>query len=133
MNLSLLLWTSFTALVGLQLCIPETPNGKFEKEYIEENWTSDPWLRIAFGLSNIIGVVFVLGIVGYLTFTQHWWYIAVYIGGVLVAKLVVLLLRMALYPIEGMLSYIPPDDIARLHRIVGMVIIYTSIAICIIP
>lgn len=75
MEVSLILWTSFLSLVGLQLCIPENPNGRFEAEFNERWCTHSPLLRMFYGLSNILGALFVLGMVGYLTFTEHWWYL----------------------------------------------------------
>lgn len=60
-----------------------------------------------YGLSNILGVIFVLGMVGYLTFTEHWWYLGVYVGGLILAKLIALLLRLLLYPLYRLTNDIP--------------------------
>lgn len=94
-----ILTASFIVLIGLQLCIPEAPNGKFEVDIIEKFWTDSPKLRIIYGLLNIIGVIFVLGSVAYLVFAGHWWYIGVYIGGLVLAKILAFLLRLVLFPI----------------------------------
>lgn len=52
MNVSLVLWTSFLALVGLQLCVPENPNGRFEVEFNEKYWTHNPLLRIFYSICS---------------------------------------------------------------------------------
>lgn len=133
MNLQLILWTAFTALVGLMLCVPENSNGKPEMEMFEQFWTQNPWVRIFYGLANILGVIFVLGMVGYLTFTQHWWYIAVFIGGIIVAKIVAFILELALYPIANNVgSPSPTIAMVQVKRITGSIIIYASIILWIV-
>lgn len=129
MAVSLVLWTSFLALVGLQLCIPENPNGKFEADFNESFWTQNPLLRIFYGLSNILGVIFVLGMVGYLTFTEHWWYLAIYIGGLIVAKLVAFLLRLLLYPLYRLVNDIPTFAEIKVQRIVGSLMVLVGIVL----
>lgn len=129
MDVSLVIWTSFLALVGLQLCIPENPNGKFEAELNESYWTRNPLLRIFYGLSNILGVIFVLGMVGYLTFTEHWWYLAIYIGGLIVAKLIAFLLRLLLFPLYGLSRDIRTFAEIKVQRIVGSILILAGIVL----
>ena len=119
MDVSLVLWTSFLALVGLQLCIPENPNGRFEAEFNERWWTHNPFLRMFYGLSNILGALFVLGMAGYLTFAEHWWYIGVYIGGLILSKLLAFLLRLLLYPVYNLTNDIPTFAEIKVQRIVG--------------
>ena len=63
--------TSFVALVGLQLCIPECPNGRNEAELNERMWTRSLSLRFFYELSHLLGIVFVIDVVGYLTITAH--------------------------------------------------------------
>ena len=133
MNLLLILWTAFTTLVGLMLCIPDNPNGKPEMEMFEQFWTQNPWVRIFYGLANILGVIFVLGMVGYLTFTQHWWYIAVFIGAILVAKIAAFILGLALYPLAHKVgSPSPTIAMVQVQRITGSIIIYASIILWIV-
>jgi len=129
MDVSLVLWTSFLALVGLQLCVPENPNGRFEAEFNERWWTHNPLLRIFYGLSNILGVLFVLGLVGYLTFTEHWWYIGVYVGGLILAKLIAFLLRLFLYPFYRFSNDIPSFAHIKVQRIAGSLMILVGIAL----
>ena len=129
MNVSLVLWTSFMALVGLQLCVPENPNGRFEAEFNEKYWTHNPLLRIFYGLSNILGVIFVLGMVGYLTFTEHWWYLGVYVGGLILAKLIALLLRLLLYPLYRLTNDIPTFAEIKVQRIVGSLMVLVGIVL----
>ena len=119
MEVSLILWTSFLSLVGLQLRIPENPNGRFEAEFNERWWTHSPLLRMFYGLSNILGALFVLGMVGYLTFTEHWWYLAVFVGGIILAKILAFLLRLLLYPLYNMMNDIPTFAEIKVQRIVG--------------
>jgi len=129
MDVSLVLWTSFLALVGLQLCVPENPNGRFEAEFNERWWTHNPLLRIFYGLSNILGVLFVLGLVGYLTFTEHWWYIGVYVGGLILAKLIAFLLRLFFYPFYRFSNDIPSFAHIKVQRIAGSLMILVGIAL----
>lgn len=127
MDVSLILWTSFLALVGLQLCIPENPNGRFEAEFNERWWTNNPFLRMFYGLSNILGALFVLGMAGYLTFTEHWWYIGVYIVGLIISKLLAFLLRLLLYPVYNLTNDIPTFAEIKVQRIVGSLMALTGI------
>lgn len=100
MDITTILWTTFISLVGLQLCVPD---GDIEK-MADQNpsfWCGNPLLRIIYGLFQFLGVVYVIGFALYLTFADHWWYILVYLGGVILAKLVSFLLQI---PIAMMLS-----------------------------
>ena len=100
MEIITILWTTFISLVGLQLCVPD---GDVEK-MADQNpsfWCGNPLLRIIYGLFQLLGVVFVLGFALYLTFAEYWWYILVYLGGVIIAKLVAFLLQI---PIALMFS-----------------------------
>lgn len=100
MDITTILWTTFISLVGLQLCVPD---GDVEK-MADQNpsfWCGNPLLRIIYGLFQLLGVVYVIGFALYLTFADHWWYILVYLGGVILAKLVSFLLQI---PIALMLS-----------------------------
>lgn len=112
-----ILIASFVVLTGLQLCIPETPNGKFEADIVEKYWTDNPLLRIAYGLLNILGVIFVLGFVAYLTISKHWWYIAVYIC----AKLIAFIFRILLIPFYKRVRVMYAQVVVQ--RVVGMVLI----------
>lgn len=81
-----ILWTTFISLVGLQLCVPD---GDVEK-MADQNpmfWCSNPLLRILYGFLQLLGVIFVLGFALYLTFSEHWWYILAYLGGVILSKI----------------------------------------------
>lgn len=100
MDITTILWTTFISLVGLQLCVPD---GDVEK-MADQNpsfWCGNPLLRIIYGLFQLLGVVYVIGFALYLTFADHWWYILVYLGGVILAKLVSFFLQI---PIAMMLS-----------------------------
>ncbi len=88
--MEVLLLTSFVALLGLKICVPENPNEEFEAQMNERFWTNNPFLRIFYGLTNIVGVIFVLASVAYLTFVEHWWYFIVYIIALLIAKILAL-------------------------------------------
>lgn len=124
MEVSTILISTFIVLVGLQLCVPETSKGKegeFEKGVIEKFWTQNPLLRIVYGLCNIFGVVFVLGFVGYLVFTEHWWYIGIYILGLTLARIVAFILRIVLIPLYKKVSSIYAQDLVQ--RIFGIIII----------
>ena len=116
-----ILTASFIVLVGLQLCVPEAPNGKFEANLIEKYWTDNPLLRIVYGLLNIIGVIFVLGFVVYLMFSEHWWYIAVYIVGLILAKLVAFIFRLILTPCYKKVNSMYAQVVVQ--RIVGITFI----------
>lgn len=130
MDTSLVLLTSFVALLGLQMCVAENPNGRFEAQMNEQYWTQNPLLRIFYGLSNIAGVIFVLGMVGYLTISEHWWYLIVYLVAVPVAKLLAFICKLGI-----MFLWKKSDDnlefLSRIkkHRIIGSLIIITAIVL----
>ena len=129
MDISLILWTSSLALVGLQLCEPENHNGRFGAKFNEKYWTQNPLLRIFYGLSNILGVIFVLGMVGYLTFTEHWWYLGVYVGGLILAKLIAFFLRLLLYPLYRLSNEFFTFAEIKVQRIVGSLMILVGIVL----
>lgn len=123
----MLLIGTFVSLIGLKLCIPETPNGKFEADIIEKFWTHSNILRIVYGLCNIIGVIFVLGVAGYMTFFKHWWYILVYIGAVLGAMLIAFIFRLLLIPFYRLCNEIYREVVVQ--RICGIIIIIIGMII----
>lgn len=92
MEITTILWTTFISLVGLQLCVPDGDTEKMADQN-PSFWCGNPLLRIIYGLFQLLGVVFVLGFALYLTFAEHWWYIIVYLGGAIIAKLVAFLLQ----------------------------------------
>jgi|GEM_PF-2847457 len=129
MDVSLILWTSSLALVGLQLCEPENHNGRFGAKFNEKYWTHNPLLRIFYDLSNILGVIFVLGMVGYLTFTEHWWYLGVYVGGLILAKFIAFLLRLLLYPLYRLSNDFSTFAAIKVQRIVGSLMVLVGIVL----
>ena len=129
MDVSLILWTSSLALVGLQLCEPENHNGRFGAKFNEKYWTYNPLLRIFYDLSNILGVIFVLGMVGYLTFTEHWWYLGVYVGGLILAKFIAFLLRLLLYPLYRLSNDFSTFAAIKVQRIVGSLMVLVGIVL----
>ena len=114
--------------MGLQLCIPECPNGRNEAELNERMWTRSLSLRFFYELSHLLGIVFVIDVVGYLTITAHWWYLLVYVGAVFVAKGIALILRIMLSPFYGILSNKFFAEII-VQRFVGSLIILLSITV----
>lgn len=100
METTTILWTTFISLVGLQLCVPDGDTEKMA-DHNPNFWCGNPLLRIIYGLFQLLGVVFVIGFALYLIFAEHWWYILVYLGGVIIAKLVTFLLQI---PIALMFS-----------------------------
>ena len=92
MNINAILISSFIVLIGLQMCAPEK-NNKFAMRANEMLWTNSFVLRSLHGLCTIVGTLVVLGFTIYLTFTEEWWYILVYIGGFILAKLIALLVK----------------------------------------
>lgn len=130
MEVSTILIASFIALVGLQLCVPETPNGRFEANVIERFWTQSPLLRIIYGLVNIIGVIFVLGWLIYLVFKEHWWYVGVYLSGLVLAKVIAFILRIILIPCYKKVSSIHAEVVVQ--RVIGIIIIILGMTLPII-
>lgn len=130
MDTSLVLLTSFVALLGLQMCVAENPNGRFEAQMNEQYWTQNPLLRIFYGLSNIAGAIFVLGMIGYLTISEHWWYLIVYLVAVPVAKLLAFICKLVI-----IFLWKKSDDnletFSRIkkHRIIGSLIIIAAIVL----
>ncbi len=127
MDTSLVLLTSFVALLGLQMCVPENPNGRFEAQMNERYWTQNPLLRVFYGLSNILGVIFVLGMVGYLTFSEHWWYLIVYLIAVPVAKLLSFICNLAVFLIWKKSDDIETFSRIKKQRIVGSMVILAAL------
>lgn len=128
----LIFWFSSIVLLGLLLCIPENtsdPFGAYE-QYVERYWTDSCLLRIFYGLSYILGFIFIVSAIGYLTITAHWWYILAYIGSFIGAYLCAFILRPV---IELIFNETSSCDNLKVCRIVGSLIIcITSIAYIII-
>ena len=55
MDTTFVLFTSFIALVGLQMCVPEKSNSGYEAHINELLWTDSPLLRVIYG--KVAGVV----------------------------------------------------------------------------
>ena len=127
MDTSLVLITSFVALLGLQMCVSENPNGRFEAQMNERYWTQNPLLRVFYGLSNILGVIFVLGMVGYLTISEHWWYLIVYLIAVPVAKLLSFICNLIVFLIWKKSNDIETFSRIKKQRIVGSVVIIVAV------
>ncbi|MCM1293358.1 MAG: hypothetical protein NC111_05895 [Bacteroides sp.] len=92
MDISTILWTTFISLVGLQFCLPDG-DGEKMADQTPMFWCPNPFFRIIYGLFQLVGVIFVIGFALYLTFTEHWWYILIYLAGVLLAKFAALLMQ----------------------------------------
>lgn len=118
---------SFVALLGLQICVPENPNGKFEAQLNEKFWTENPYLRLSYGLTNIIGALFVLGSVGYLTFCEHWWYIIVYIIALPIAKVLAYICKCVICLLWRKSQGLENFSRIRKQRIVGCLIVIVAI------
>ena len=127
MDTSLVLFTSFVALLGLQMCVPENPNGRFEAQMNERYWTQNPLLRIFYGLSNSAGVIFVLGMVAYLTISEHWWYLIVYLVALPMAKLLAFICKLGVLLLWKKSDNIETFCRIKKHRIVGSLVIITAI------
>lgn len=129
MEISIVLLTCFIALVGLKMC-------DIEKGTVEDfadkpgfcPWCPSPILKILYGLMQLIGVVFVLGLMLYLTFTEHWWYILVYIGGLVAAIILSFILRILLIPIVKMFSYDMFREL-QVRRFVGTILIIIGLVL----
>ena len=88
-----------------------------------------PVILIKLSFKSTIRVIFVLGMVGYLTFTEHWWYLGVYVGGLILAKLIALLLRLLLYPLYRLTNDIPTFAEIKVQRIVGSLMVLVGIVL----
>lgn len=132
MSTTLIFWLSFIILIGLHLCIPERisdANGSYEDNLAEIVWTDNYALRKFYGISYLIGILLVIISVGYLTFAEHWWYIFVYIGAVIGAKIAAFLLKLVIVLIcDPLYMY----DRLKVCRIVGSLIVCAAIALSII-
>ncbi|MBQ6649289.1 MAG: hypothetical protein IJM66_10650 [Muribaculaceae bacterium] len=80
---TIILISTSISLIGLQICLPKDDVEKLD----EVTWTKSPLLKIIYGIIQLVGVVFVLGGFGYLTFFEHWWYLLVYFGAFAIARL----------------------------------------------
>lgn len=131
MDISLILLTTFIALVGLQLCVPDGEGEKMADKF-PHFWCENPWLRMGYGLMQLIGVVFVLGMALFLTFTENWWYILVYLCGVIVAKFVALLIQVPIGLLCGNMIEQHMYGGLRIKRLVGTILIVSSLVMCLI-
>jgi len=127
MNTSVVLLTCFIALVGLKMCDVE----KGTSEAIADMpglcpWCSNPILKMLYGIMQLVGCIFVLGLMLYLTFTEHWWYILVYIVGLIAAIILSFVLRLLLMPIVEMFSYDMFREL-QVRRFVGTLLIITGV------
>lgn len=127
METSVILLTCFIALVGLKMC--DVDNGTVE-DFADKpgvfSWCRSPILKMLYGIMQLIGCVFVLGLMLYLTFTEHWWYIFVYIGGLIVAMFLSFILRILLIPIVKMFSYDMFREL-QVRRFVGTILIVIGV------
>lgn len=120
-------WLSSIILVGLQLCVPEKVSdacGTYENQLAEKFWTDNYVLRRFYGLSYLLGLLSVVAAAGYLTFAAHWWYILVYIGSIVGAKVCAFILKLGI-----VLIFNPIDMFDRLKfcRIAGSFIVCATI------
>jgi len=129
MDITTILWTTFISLVGLQLCLPD---GEAEKmaDQTPMFWCPNPFLRMIYGLFQLAGVIFVGGFALYLTFTEHWWYILVYIAGVYVAKLFALLTQIPIALIFSKLIDRTMYGGLSTKRLFGTLMIAMGIVLC---
>lgn len=129
MDITTILWTSLVSLVGLQLCLPD---GEVEKmaDQTPVFWCPNPFLRMIYGLFQLAGVIFVGGFALYLTFTEHWWYILIYIAGVLVAKLGALLAQIPIALIFSKLIERSMYGGLSIRRLFGTLMIALGIVLC---
>lgn len=124
-----ILWTTFITLVGLQLCLPNGDGEKMAERY-PKFWCPNPCLRIFYGLFQLIGVFFVLGFVLYLTFKVHWWYFLIYIGGLILARLIALLMQIPIAAIFSKQIRYSMFGSLVIRRIVGTIMIVAGIILC---
>lgn len=82
-----------------------------------------------YGLSNIAGVIFVLGMVGYLTISEHWWYLLVYLVALPVAKLLAFICKLGVIRLWKKSDNIETLSRIKKHRIVGSLVIIVAIII----
>lgn len=115
------------ALTGLQLCVPECPNGEFERQMIEEMWTHNPLLRIFYGLTNLIGIAFTLLIIGYLTIAVHWWYLPATIVALIISKILSMILQLLLLPFYGLGNDITMFARVKVQRVTGCLMILSAV------
>ena len=127
MEVSTILICTFIVLVGLQLCLFEAPNGQFEADLVESFWTDNPFLKLFYGLCSLLGVIFVLGFMGYLIFKVHWWYIGVYTVGLLLAKFAAIILKIMLMPVYKLANSMYREVVVQ--RVVGMIIIIAGMVL----
>lgn len=130
MDITVSLILSGIALVGLKMSDSDSGD-KFSKNFDEQFWTHSPIDRVGYGLSSLAGVVFVLGLTGYLTITEHWWYILVYIGMLIGAIMVSFLIKLALSPFHDAVAsakdLLPAHGAIWLNRFIGSILIIASI------
>lgn len=93
MDVTTILVSTAVSFVGLQLCTPDGEVEKMADSLLPNFWCANPFLRLLYGLFQLLGVIFVLGFAIYLTFTEHWWYFLIYLGGAILAKIVSFLLQ----------------------------------------
>ena len=131
MDITTILYTTFISLVGLQMCVPDG-DGEKMADNMPYFWCPNPFLRIIYGLLQLLGVLFVLGLALYLTFGAHWWYILVYLGGVILGKIAAFLLQipLALHFSKQIESAIYGGLIAK--RILGSILIIAGIILFLI-
>lgn len=127
MDITTILWTTAVSLVGLQLCLPDSKVDEINDRF-PRFWCPNPLLRIFYGLSNLCGVIFVLGFAIYLSITQHWWYIFAYLGAAAISNLIVVSLLKTILA----LMYInrSSDNSLFIRRMMGSLLIVTGIVLC---
>lgn len=110
-----LLISTSISLIGLQICLPKDDFEKLD----EVTWTTSPLLKIIYGIIQLVGVIYILGGFGYLTFFEHWWYFLIYFGAFAIARLMTTISNAII-------------DSLFVRRIIGSIIILCGILILVI-
>ena len=130
MDITVLLWTSFISLIGLNFCEPEEADKRLLS--IPVPWCRNPFMRFLYGVIQLLGLLFVWGTAIYLTFTVHWWYILIYLAGGLIAKLIslILIIPLAATNMDEWFSDVMFGEL-KARRLVGSVIVVVGILLCV--
>ena len=134
MDVSFVLLFSFTALIGLEISVPD---GDLEKmgddPMLGLSWTSSKNLKCFYILGGIIGWIFVITMAIWLSVAENWWYFLVYIACLPLSKIAAIIIQIPLAFLTSSVAKDPTDLFynLRVKRIVGTLLIMCSVIACI--
>ena len=95
-------------------------------------WCNSPYLKIFYGLLQLVAVVYTLGMTIYLCFSESWWYMLAYVIAVPIAIILSKLIKMIVKPLS---TFVPKHNkypTVYVYRMFGIVFVLIGFSICLL-